>query len=105
MLANFDQPDDMTSCPVRPASTHSLQALSLLNSDFMQEQSQAFARRLEGSCRADKNCAVRLAYSLALARAPRKNEVELARKFFRKDAQLADFCLAMLNRNEFVYVP
>ena len=40
MLANFDQPDDMTSCPVRPASTHSLQALSLMNSDFMQEQSR-----------------------------------------------------------------
>jgi hypothetical protein len=105
MLANFDQPDDMTSCPVRPASTHSLQALSLLNSDFMQEQSQAFASRLEASCRADRNCAVKLAYNLALARAPRKNEIELARKFFRKDAQLADFCLAMLNRNEFVYVP
>jgi hypothetical protein len=105
MLANFDQPDDMTSCPVRPASTHSLQALSLMNSDFMQEQSQAFARRLEASCRQDRNCAVKLAYSLALARAPRKKEMELARQFFHKDAQLADFCLAMLNRNEFVYVP
>jgi hypothetical protein len=105
MLANFDQPDDMTSCPVRPASTHSLQALSLLNSDFMQEQSQAFAARLEKSCRANRTCAVKLAYKLALARAPRKNELEMARQFFRKDAQLADFCLAMLNRNEFVYVP
>jgi hypothetical protein len=105
MLANFDQPDDMTSCPVRPASTHSLQALSLLNSDFMHEQSEAFAKRLETACRHDKTCAVKLAYSLALARAPRKNELELARRFFRKDALLADFCLALLNRNEFVYVP
>jgi hypothetical protein len=105
MLANFDQPDDMTSCPVRPASTHSLQALSMLNSDFMQEQSQAFAKRLEASCHTDKKCAVKLAYNLALARAPRKNEIEMARQFFRKDAQLADFCLAILNRNEFVYVP
>ena len=42
MLANFDQPDDMTSCPVRPASTHSLQALSLMNSDFMQETIAGF---------------------------------------------------------------
>ena len=105
LLANFDQPDDMTSCPVRPASTHSLQALSLMNSDFMHEQSEAFAARLEAACRTDRICAVKQAYQLALARAPRKNEVELARQFFRKDARLADFCLALLNRNEFVYVP
>ena len=45
LLAAFDQPDDMTSCPVRPVSTHALQALSLFNSDFMQEQSQGFRRR------------------------------------------------------------
>jgi hypothetical protein len=105
MLANFDQPDDMTSCPVRPASTHSLQALSLLNSDFMQEQSQAFASRLEGRCGKDRGCAVRLAYELTLARAPRKQEMEMARSFFHQDKVLADFCLALLNRNEFVYVP
>ena len=105
LLANFDQPDDMTSCPVRPASTHSLQALSLMNSDFMHEQSEAFAARLETACRADRNCAVKLAYQLALARAPQKKELEVARAFFRKDASLADFCLALLNRNEFVYVP
>jgi hypothetical protein len=105
MLANFDQPDDMTSCPVRPASTHSLQALSLLNSDFMQEQSQAFASRLEGRCGRDRGCAVKLAYELTLARTPRKQEMEMARSFFHQDKVLADFCLALLNRNEFVYVP
>jgi hypothetical protein len=104
MLANFDQPDEMTSCPVRPSSTHSLQALSMLNSGFMQEQSQALAKRLEDTCGTRRTCAVQLAYKLALARAPRKNELELAREFFRKDSQLSDFCLAMLNRNEFVYV-
>jgi len=47
MLTSFDQPDAITSCPVRPVSTHPLQALSLMNSDFMQEQSQAFAARLQ----------------------------------------------------------
>ena len=50
LLANFDQPDDMTSCPVRPVSTHSLQALSLMNGSFMQDQSQALAARLEREC-------------------------------------------------------
>ena len=57
MLANFDQPDAMTSCPVRPASTHALQALSLMNSDFMAEQASAFAARLEKECGPDRSCA------------------------------------------------
>src|ERR1700733_835394 len=50
LLSAFDQPDDITSCPVRPASTHALQALSLFNSDFMQEVSHSFASRLEQAC-------------------------------------------------------
>ena len=51
---NFDQPDAMTSCPVRPTSTHALQALSLMNSDFMHRQSEAFAKRLAAECGADR---------------------------------------------------
>jgi hypothetical protein len=105
MLANFDQPDAMTSCPVRPASTHPLQALSLLNSDFMQEQSAALASRLEQECGARGDCQVKLAYKLALARAPQPHEAAMARRFFKKGEPLADFCLALLNRNEFVYIP
>ena len=45
LLSAFDQPDAITSCPVRPVSTHALQALSLFNSSFMQEVSQ----RLRGA--------------------------------------------------------
>ncbi len=56
LLSAFDQPDDITSCPVRPVSTHALQALSLFNSDFMQEVSHAFAARLENSCGKDRTC-------------------------------------------------
>jgi hypothetical protein len=105
LLANFDQPDDMTSCPVRPVSTHSLQALSLMNGGFMQDQSQAFAARLERECRRNRACEVRLAYQLALARAPKPQELQMARRFFAKDRTLSDFCLAMLNRNDFAYIP
>ena len=105
LLANFDQPDGMTSCPVRPVSTHSLQALSLMNGGFMQDQSQALAARLERECRRNRACQVRLAYQLALARAPKPQELEMARRFFAKDRTLSDFCLAMLNRNDFAYIP
>lgn len=105
MLANFDQPDAMTSCPQRPTSTHALQALSLMNSDFMREQAAVFAKRLETECGADAPCRVERAYRLALARAPREAERAMARKFFEEGGVWEDFCLAMLNRNEFVYVP
>src|SRR5207245_5721043 len=69
MMMAFDQPDTMTSCPVRLASTHALQALSLFNSDFMREQSNAFAARLERECGqasgAPSDFCIRRAYKLA----------------------------------------
>ena len=105
LLSAFDQPDDITSCPVRPVSTHPLQALSLFNSSFMQECSGAFAARLEKRCGKNRDCAVDAAWQLALSRAPRKPELQAARKFLGSGGTLPDFCLALLNRNEFVYVP
>jgi len=106
LLTAYDQPDDITSCPVRPVSTHPLQALSLLNSDFMQEQSQAFADRLLKECKKDNRaCEVKSAWRLALGRDPSQAEQKLARKLFSQGGNLVDMCLALLNRNEFVYVP
>jgi uncharacterized protein DUF1553/uncharacterized protein DUF1549 len=104
MMTAFDQPDTMTSCPVRPASTHALQALSLFNSDFMREQSNRFAARLERECGSGRAFQLRRAYKLALARAPISAETKMGLEFL-KAGSLADFCLAMMNRNEFVYIP
>ena len=105
MMSAFDQPDTMTSCPARPVSTHALQALSLFNSDFMREESDRFAARLERECGRDRGFELRRAYKLALARAPSPAEAKLSRQFFANGGTLADFCLALMNRNEFVYVP
>jgi len=105
LLSAYDQPDDITSCPVRGTSTHALQALSLMNSDFMQEQSQAFADRLKRECKSARSCEVRTAWKLGLARPPNLGETKLAQSFFAKGGSLTDMCLALLNRNEFVYVP
>ncbi len=105
LLSAFDQPDDITSCPVRPVSTHALQALSLFNSSFMQEVSQAFAARLEKTCAKDRGCQINSAWRLALSRPPRPREKQLATAFFKSGGTLPDFCLALFNRNEFIYVP
>lgn len=105
MLANFDQPDAMTSCPVRPVSTHALQALSLMNSDFMQSQSVRYAKRITQECAGDRDCAVRRAYRLSLGRYPKPAETSMAKMFFGKGGSMEEFCLAMLNRTEFLYIP
>jgi hypothetical protein len=104
LMMAFDQPDTMTSCPVRPTSTHALQALTLFNSDFMQQQSAEFAARLDRESGGSVDQKLRRAYKLALARPPRPVEVMMGKKFLGS-GNLSDFCLALLNRNEFVYIP
>jgi len=105
LMMAFDQPDTMTSCPARPVSIHALQALSLFNSDFMRGESNRFAARLERECEREHGCELRRAYKLALARTPRPTEMKMGREFLAGGGNLADLCLAMMNRNEFVYVP
>jgi len=105
MLMNFDQPDTMTSCPVRPTSTHALQALTLMNSEFMHQQSEEFAKRLRTECGAGRACQLRRAFKLTLAREPSAKEMKMANEFFAGDGSMPDFCLALLNRNEFIYIP
>jgi hypothetical protein len=125
----FDQPDTLTSCPVRPVSTFAPQALILLNGPLLQAQSRAFAVRLRRECGPDPARQVERAYLLALARPPHPGEAATARQFLAEQADwlhtrrqlqpatdlpegadpfegaaLTDFCLALLNRNEFVYV-
>ena len=106
MLTNFDQPDAISSCPIRAVSTHALQALSLLNSDFMHEQSQSLAARVDEKCKGNLDCQLQTAYNLTLQRPPRPEEQQLARQYLtQKSLPLEDFCKALLNRHEFVYIP
>ncbi len=106
-LANFDQPDTMTSCSVRHTSIHALQSLTLLNSDFMQAQARALADRIRKQCGSDGTaCPIQAAFELTLARTPTDVERDLAAEFLdTRPEALVDFALALLNRNEFVYRP
>lgn len=104
LLANFDQPDTMTSCPVRPTSTHALQSLTLFNSDFMQQQSAAFAARIVKEAGAEPKHQIHRAFLLALGRDTTPAEFALSSSFLKKGS-LSDLCLTLFNRNEFVYVP
>jgi hypothetical protein len=131
MFDAFDAPDTQTACPQRATSTHALQSLVMLNSDFALSRAAALAGRLyrEGQSADDR---IRLAYRAVLAREPRPAEIDQARAFLASQAERlygrdpgklarpdfvppetpavaaaawVDFALAMLNRNEFVYIP
>ena len=132
MLVAFDTPDLQSVCGARNVSVHSLQALTLMNSDFMQEQSKALAARILREAKTTTTRLTRL-YELTLGRAPRAEEIKAAATFLKEQSAIlkarntqgeeiviindllvnidpitaaawVDLCLATLNLNEFVYV-
>ena len=112
LLAAHDVADTDSSCAVRFATTVPTQALTLLNSEFMNEQAALFARRLEREAPGDVDAQVRLALRAVTQRAPAAPEVARGRALvdaLRGDGlepgkALAAFCLMALNLNEFVYL-
>jgi len=103
-MESFDAPGLQTSCPVRGASTHAPQALELLNGTFANDMARAFAERLTRECHGDVDRMVERAYRLAAGRAPTPPERDLSRQFLHEQP-LAEFTLAVLNLNDFIYVP
>src|SRR5207302_141147 len=88
LLEAFDQPDTLTSCPIRPVSTFAPQALILFNGPFMQEQSRAFAARVLREAGKGRDRQIAHAYRLALARAPRDAEKKMALEFLDGQTEL-----------------
>jgi Protein of unknown function (DUF1553)/Protein of unknown function (DUF1549) len=115
MFDSFDAPDTQTACPRRETSTHALQALVLLNSDFAAGRAKALAARVLDQPGDDAG-RIRTIYRIVLAREPRRVEIERARSFLKAQAERidcparqraawTDLAQAMLNSNEFLYVP
>lgn len=105
----FDAPDALTPCPVRAVTTHSPQALVLFNSAFAQDSAKAFARLLLGFS-TDQQARVTEAFLRCYAREPSEEEMREALQFVSPNdgqelARWSDFALALINSNEFVYVP
>ena len=119
ILSDFDVADSDTTCAARFATTQPTQALGMLNGKFLNDQAAEFANRLrkevgnrlEGPTKVEAQ--VTLAYRLALGHAPDKPLIERGLKLIdalqQKHSQTADqalnqFCLMVLNLNEFVYL-
>ena len=102
--ALFDGPSAMTeSCGQRQATTVPLQALYLLNSEFSVERARALAKRISQEAGDDRSKQIELTFRVTLGRPPVERERSLADRFFDR-GDLVQFCQAMMNVNEFVYI-
>ena len=99
----FDCPDGGQITPKRMRSTTPLQALNLLNSEFMLQQSDLFAARLKREAGPHVKSQIRLAFELAFNRTPSAVEVSAAENLISEQG-LTVFCRAIFNANEFIFV-
>jgi hypothetical protein len=108
----FDRPDAQMSCARRNESTTAPQALMLLNSDFAHDIAAKIATNLNAAHGSDATALIMDATLLCLARQPTRQELAAGQKFLQMQtsitpnfqAALTDYCLALLNSNEFVYI-
>ncbi len=113
--AAFDAPDGNTTTAKRNVTTTPTQSLLMINGKWTLDRARAFAKRLSRDYSGDE-IRVRRAYALAYGRIPQDDEVASAVAFLERQRELAgsakdadqtaltDFCHAILNANEFLYV-
>ncbi len=97
MFTAFDFPDCGQVRAKRPVSTTPLQALNLMNSDFVIEQAKFIAERARAEGSADP---VTRAFELLLGRAPVADELAAC-----EDTELELVCRSLMNSNEFAFLP
>src|SRR5262249_32632045 len=116
----FDYPDMHNSCSRRLQTTTAPQALLLLNGELTLGHARAWAEALHARHGEDPKAMVASAYRAAWGRPADAEEIDLGLRFLTRQSgthrdlaaseeqarkmALTDFCHAVLNTNEFVYV-
>jgi len=103
IFGTFDCPDCSQLVPKRSQSTTPMQAMGLMNSQFMMEQSQFLAERLARESD-DPVGRIQRAWELCFGRDPNESEIKLALQLIDSSGW-QEFARAMLNANEFVFIP
>ncbi|MEO2197025.1 MAG: PSD1 and planctomycete cytochrome C domain-containing protein [bacterium] len=99
----FDLPDQNQTAASRNVTTVATQALTLMNNEFVLNQAELFAARLEQVAPGNLDEQVDLAYRIALTRTPTAEEAQIA-KALVSEQSLADLTHVILNLNEFLYL-
>jgi hypothetical protein len=108
----FDRPDAQISCARRNESTTAPQALALLNSSFAHDTAAKLATSLSEKHGSDTQALISAASRLCLSRTANEAEIATGVAFIEQQTKLAsnfqgalaDYCLALLNSNEFLFV-
>jgi len=113
MLSTHDLADTDSSCASRFTTTVPTQALTMLNSKFLNDQAGVFSASLQKEFGDDVRGKISAGLNLVFCRKPVKAEVDKCVKLIN-DFQVGDklsaeqafkyFCLLALNLNEFVYL-
>jgi hypothetical protein len=103
MFTAFDFPDCGTVRDKRPVSTTPLQALNLMNSQFIVDQAKLIAKRSRDQAESDEEILKRCFESI-LKRQPEQDEIKSG-ILLMKQAGLEIVCRSLLNSNEFAFLP
>lgn len=112
LLRLFDFPDANVTSEKRTVTTAPQQQLFVLNSNFVVQQAQSLAKRVQAGA-ATGDARVRLAFELLYARAPHEHELRLGLDFLAAAASDASeqkidpwqqYAQALLSLNEFMYI-
>ena len=113
LLAAFDVADSDSVCPVRFATTQPTQALSMLNSVFLNDAAATCAKLVHDEAGDDSAQCVTVMLKRTLQREPTPKEIERGTKLIadlREKHQLSAekalqyYCLMAMNLSEFVYL-
>ncbi len=109
LLAAFDSPERDISCPSRYATTVPTQALTMLNSEHMNELATAFATQLQGTLPEQISTAFQLATQRPIQDSELQELLKLAhdlRTTFQvpQDQLMPRICLLILNLNETIHL-
>jgi len=99
----FDCPDAGQVQPARTVSTTPLQALNMLNGDFLLDQAARFAERVEREAGGDPGRQVARAVALAFGRAATEREIAAGRELVAAHG-LPILCRSLYNASEFITV-
>ncbi|EDM26580.1 hypothetical protein LNTAR_02192 [Lentisphaera araneosa HTCC2155] len=112
VIESFDGATTDTSCAVRFETTTPTQSLSMINSDFINQAAEDFYQRLKKEAGDNETARIKLAWQLITASEASPDEIKTAQDFLtafskengNKDKAWQQFCLIMLNLNEFIYL-
>ena len=105
LMQTFDSLVCEETRPRRRSSVTPLQALAMMNGDFVHEEAEHFAKRLEHST-SDLNQQIESAFEIAFGREPSMEEVARMSELVSSENEkgLTSLCRVLLNANEFIYV-